>query len=102
MVKSELIKDIADKIPALTDKDVELAVNALLKSITESLANGDRVELRGFGSFSTRYRDARTAHNPKTGEKVIAAPKYVPYFKAGKEMRDRINASRETTSIQAG
>ncbi len=101
MVKSELIKNIADKIPALTDKDVELAVNQLLKTITESLVDGERIELRGFGSFSTRYRDARKAHNPKTGEKVIAAPKYVPYFKAGKEMRDRINESRKTTSIQA-
>jgi integration host factor subunit beta len=94
MVKSELIKNIADKIPALTDKDVELAVTQIVNSVTEALCRGEHVEIRGFGSFALHYHPARKAHNPKTGEKVITAPKYSPHFKAGKELRERINAAR--------
>ena len=98
IVKSKLIKNVTEKVPALSEKDVELSVNILLDSIADALAKGDRIEIRGFGSFSLHYRAPRKAHNPKTGEKIITEPKYSPHFKPGKELRERVNASM----LQAG
>ena len=91
MVKSELIKHIAGKIPSLNDKDVELAINQILDCITASLCDGKRLEIRGFGSFSLHHRPPRKARNPRTGEPVITESKYLPHFKPGKELRERIN-----------
>ena len=98
MTKSELIEQLATKLPHLLPGDVELAVNSLIHNMTQSLATGGRIEIRGFGSFSLHYREPRQGRNPKTGETVELAGKYVPHFKPGKEMRDRVNESlREGT-----
>lgn len=91
MIKSELIQKIADKNPHLYLRDVEKIVNAILGEITEALARGDRVELRGFGAFSVKNRQPRLGRNPRTGEKVAVGEKWVPFFKTGKELRDRLN-----------
>ncbi len=100
MTKSELIERIASKQSHLPMKDVELAVKAVLDYMTTAMAEGKRIEIRGFGSFSLHYRAARLARNPKTGGSVRLSDKYVPHFKAGKEMRDRVNASREQVNIK--
>lgn len=92
MTKSELIDSLAMKHTHLLQKDVELSVKIILESMAQSLSNGERIEIRGFGSFSLHYRASRTGRNPKTGEAVALAPKYAPHFKPGKEMRDRVNA----------
>ena len=92
MIKSELIQLIADKNPHLYQRDVENIVNAILGEITDALANGDRVELRGFGAFSVKNRQPRQGRNPKTGEKLSVDEKWVPFFKTGKELRERLNA----------
>lgn len=94
MVKSELIAQITNKYKQLSEKDVELGINQIIESMCNTLSNGERIEIRGFGSFDLHYRPSRTAHNPKTGEKVVTLPKYSPHFKPGKELRERINASR--------
>jgi integration host factor subunit beta len=91
MTKSELIEIIAAKQSQLSIKDVELAVKSLIEQMSETLAAGDRIEIRGFGSFSLHYRAPRIGRNPKTGESVGLAGKYVPHFKPGKELRDRVN-----------
>ena len=91
MIKSELVQAIAAENPHLYQRDVEHIVNAILDAITEALANGDRVELRGFGAFSVKNRPARTGRNPRTGDRVQVSEKYVPFFKTGKEMRERLN-----------
>ncbi|MEM8652098.1 MAG: integration host factor subunit beta [Pseudomonadota bacterium] len=91
MIKSELVQMIADKNPHLYHRDVENIVNAILDEITQALADGNRVELRGFGAFSVKNRPARTARNPKTGEQVSVEEKWVPFFKTGKELRERLN-----------
>ena len=91
MIRSELIQKIADENPDLTHRHVERLVNTVFDEITEALARGDRVELRGFGAFSVKARDARQGRNPRTGESVEVPQKRVPYFKAGKEMRARLN-----------
>ena len=91
MIKSELIQLIADKNPHLYQRDVENIVNAILGQITEALAHGDRVELRGFGAFSVKNRKPRQGRNPRTGEKVSVEEKWVPFFKTGKELRERLN-----------
>jgi integration host factor subunit beta len=91
MIKSELVTKLAEANPHLYQRDVEILVNAILDEITGALGRGDRVELRGFGTFSTKERDARQGRNPRTGEKVSVSGKNVPYFKSGKEMRDRLN-----------
>ena len=83
---------IADKNPHLYQRDVENIVNAILGEITDALANGDRVELRGFGAFSVKNRQPRLGRNPKTGEKVAVEEKWVPFFKTGKELRERLNS----------
>ena len=93
MTKSELIERLIEQHPQLSVKDVELAVKTMLDHMTESLANGERIEIRGFGSFSLHYRAPRIGRNPKTGESVSLDAKYVPHFKPGKEMRDQVNNS---------
>ena len=95
MTKSELIETIARKQKHLPAKDVELAVKHILEIMGEALANGERIEIRGFGSFSLHYRAPRIGRNPKTGESVGLAGKYVPHFKPGKELRDRVNQGLE-------
>ena len=95
MTKSELIEIIAAKQSQLSVKDVELAVKTLIEQMSETLAAGDRIEIRGFGSFSLHYRAPRIGRNPKTGESVGLAGKYVPHFKPGKELRDRVNKGLE-------
>lgn len=94
MVKSELITRMASSFEHLSTSDIELGVNKILEQISEALAGGNRVEIRGFGSFELRHRLPRNAHNPRTGEKLVTMSKYVPYFKPGKEFRERINESR--------
>lgn len=91
MIRSELVQKIAADNPDLSTKDVERVVNTFFSSIVEQLAKGGRVELRGFGAFSTREREARTGRNPRTGDAVSVPAKRVPYFKPGKEMRERLN-----------
>lgn len=93
MTKSELIEELAVKQNHLAVKDVELAVKTLLDLMTQSLANGERIEIRGFGSFSLHHRKPRIGRNPKTGETVPLPEKYVPHFKPGKELRERVNNS---------
>ena len=92
MIKSELVLKLAEQNPHLYQRDVENIVNAILDTITDALARGDRVELRGFGAFSVKKRDARTGRNPRTGETVSVTEKMTPVFKTGKEMRLRLNA----------
>ncbi|SVB97302.1 uncharacterized protein METZ01_LOCUS250156, partial [marine metagenome] len=94
MTKSELIEMIARKQKQLPTKDVELAVKHLLDLMSDSLSKGRRIEIRGFGSFSLHFRPPRIGRNPKTGEAVALSGKYVPHFKPGKELRERVNASR--------
>ncbi|GGF85501.1 integration host factor subunit beta [Azorhizobium oxalatiphilum] len=91
MIKSELVQKIAEANPHLYQRDVENIVNAILDQIVDALAKGDRVELRGFGAFSVKHREARTGRNPRTGKQVDVTSKSVPYFKTGKEMRERLN-----------
>ncbi|WP_026608184.1 integration host factor subunit beta [Methylocapsa acidiphila] len=91
MIKSELVQRIADRNPHLYLRDVEKIVNAILDEITSALSRGDRVELRGFGAFSVKHRDARVGRNPRTGAHVAVDEKAVPFFKTGKEMRERLN-----------
>lgn len=91
MIRSELVQALAVANPGLTEADAEAVVSALFGSIADQLAKDGRVELRGFGAFSTRSRDAREGRNPRTGKTVDVAAKRVPYFKAGKEMRVRLN-----------
>lgn len=91
MMKSELIELMARKQNHLAYKDVELAVKSLLEQMSHALANGERIEIRGFGSFSLHFRPPRAGRNPKTGDAVSLPGKYVPHFKPGKELRERVN-----------
>lgn len=91
MTKSELIELLIDQQSHLPVKDVELAVKAMLEHMSEALADGERIEIRGFGSFSLHYRAPRIGRNPKTGESVSLSAKYVPHFKPGKELRELVN-----------
>ena len=105
MTKSELIERIVlaqtqSAGSALTSKDVELAVKTMIEQMSQTLASGERIEIRGFGSFSLHYRAPRIGRNPKTGESVGLAGKYVPHFKPGKELRDRVNASLQNAALQ--
>ncbi|MCF7987396.1 MAG: integration host factor subunit beta [Methylovulum sp.] len=99
MTKSELIEALAKQQPHLALKDVELAVKCIIEKMNEALATGERIEIRGFGSFSLHLRPPRVGRNPKTGESVELSKKYVPHFKPGKELRDRVDASRENCDI---
>ncbi|MCK9535090.1 MAG: integration host factor subunit beta [Pseudomonas sp.] len=91
MNKSELIERIVDRQEQLSVRDVELAVKTMLEHMTQVLSSGERIEVRGFGSFSVNYRAPRVGRNPKTGDTVELPGKYVPHFKPGKELRDRVN-----------
>jgi integration host factor subunit beta len=91
VIKSELVQKIAEQNPHLYQRDVEHIVNSILDEIVDALSRGDRVELRGFGAFSVKNRPARQGRNPRTGSKVEVTEKYVPFFKPGKEMRERLN-----------
>ena len=93
MTKSELIAQLAERFPQLVAKDADYAVKMILDAMTDALARGDRIEIRGFGSFALKYRPPRTGRNPKSGEKVLVPEKYVPHFKAGKELRERVDLS---------
>ncbi len=99
MTKSELIERIAEQQEQLSVKDIELAVKSILEHMSQILASGERIEVRGFGSFSLHYREPRTGRNPKTGELVELSGKYVPHFKPGKEMRDRVNDSIQKAPV---
>ena len=92
MTKSELIFRLAGRYPQLIAKDVEVAVNSILEAMTTSMVKGDRLEIRGFGSFKINYRPSRTGRNPKSGEKVPVPEKFVPHFKAGRELRERVDS----------
>lgn len=91
MIKSELVARIAAQNPHLYQRDIENIVNTILGTVVDAMKGGDRVELRGFGAFSVKSRPARTGRNPRTGEKVPVSEKFVPFFKTGKEMRERLN-----------
>ena len=91
MIRYELIQKLADENPHLFQSDVERIVNTIFDEITETMARGDRVELRGFGAFSVKKRDSRVGRNPRTGASVAVAEKHVPFFKTGKLLRDRLN-----------
>ncbi len=91
MTKSELIAKLATRYPQLVVKDAELAVKAILDAMAQGLATGQRIEIRGFGSFDLNYRPPRVGRNPKSGDKVQVPEKYVPHFKAGKELRERVD-----------
>ncbi|MCK6408600.1 integration host factor subunit beta [Thauera sp.] len=91
MTKSELIAQLAERFPQLVAKDADYAVKMIIDAMTDALARGDRIEIRGFGSFALNYRPPRTGRNPKSGEKVLVPEKYVPHFKAGKELRERVD-----------
>jgi len=91
MTKSELIVKMTDRLPYLTHKDAEIIVNTIFDSMVDTLQKGDRIEIRGFGSFKVKHRDARQGRNPKTGETVNIPAKRMPFFKIGKELNERIN-----------
>ncbi len=93
MTRSELIILLAERFPKLVQKDAEIAVSEILKAIHAALADGNRVEIRGFGTFGLNYRPPRQARNPKTGAAVAVQGKWVPAFKAGKELRERVNVA---------
>ena len=93
MTKSELIELMAERQPQLSHKDIELAVKTMIEHMSQVLATGSRIEIRGFGNFSLHYREPRMGRNPKTGETVQLPGKYVPHFKPGKELRERVNQS---------
>lgn len=101
VTKSELIDALANKQGHLVLKDVELAVKCILEHMSQALSRGDRIEIRGFGSFSLHYRPPRIGRNPKTGDSVLLAAKHVPHFKPGKELRNRADDSRKKYEIES-
>lgn len=98
MIRSELIQKLADENPHLYQRDVEKIVNTIFEEIIEAMAGGDRVELRGFGAFSVKHRDARTGRNPRTGAAVQVEAKRLPFFKTGKGLRERLNGEGDDSS----
>ncbi len=100
MVKSDLIEEVSKKLLDLHKNDVELAVNCMFKHMSEALAKGERIEIRGFGSLNIRLRPPRIGRNPKSGESVHLIAKTVTHFKPGKELRDRVNAARTQCKIE--
>jgi len=100
MTRSDLVAAIAFRFPSLVAKDAEISVKEILEAIGQCLARGDRAEIRGFGSFSLNHRPARTGRNPKTGKTVLVPAKYVPHFKVGKEMRERVEAAATDTPVR--
>ena len=99
MVKSELVSALNEKLPELQIRDVELALNCVLEQMADALVHGERIEIRGFGSFDCRHRPSRIARNPKTSESVNLPAKVAVHFKPGKEMRDRVNTARDQCGI---
>ena len=100
MIKSELIASLAAKMTHLPEKHVTDGINHILELMSDALIKGKRIEIRGFGSFSLHHRPPRNAHNPKTGEKVVTEAKYSPHFKPGKELRERVDVSKEHCPIK--
>ena len=96
MTKSDLIARLAERFPQLIAKDADFAVKMILDAMSEALVKGDRIEIRGFGSFSLNYRPPRVGRNPKSGDKVAVPEKWVPHFKAGKELRERVDRAFES------
>ncbi len=96
MTKSELIARLAERFPQLVVKDADFAVKVVLDAMTAALARGDRIEIRGFGSFALNYRPPRVGRNPKSGDKVQVPAKHVPHFKAGKELRERVDSLQDS------
>ncbi|HQR78106.1 MAG TPA: integration host factor subunit beta [Burkholderiaceae bacterium] len=96
MTKSELIARLAERNPRLVARDADEAVNTMLDAMTDALAGGQRIEIRGFGSFALNYRPPRLGRNPKSGDRVQVPAKYVPHFKAGKELRERVDGEEGT------
>ena len=99
MLKSELVRALNEKLPELQVKDVELALNCILRQLADAIVQGERIEIRGFGSFNLHHRPPRIARNPKTGEAVNLPDKVALHFKPGKEMRNRVNAVRDKCGI---
>lgn len=95
LIKSQLIAEISKKLSHLPEKDIALSIAGIIEQMSDVLSDGGRIEIRGFGSFCLHYRPPRKAHNPKTGEKLITEPKYAVHFKPGKELREKVNASRD-------
>jgi integration host factor subunit beta len=102
MTKSELIARLAERNPRLVARDADEAVNTMLDAMTEALAGGQRIEIRGFGSFALNYRPPRVGRNPKSGDRVQVPAKYVPHFKAGKELRERVDGTESNGSAGNG
>lgn len=102
MTKSELIEALADRVRHLPTADVELSVRTLLEQMSQALAEGERIEIRGFGSFSLHHRPARMGRNPRTGEPVALPAKHVPHFKPGKELRERVNNAAAAPGSESG
>lgn len=100
MTKSELIEALSSRQLHLAANDVELAVKSMLEQMTRALSNGERIEIRGFGSFSLHFRPPRMGRNPKTGDAVALPGKHVPHFKPGKELRMRVNSARQAASTE--
>ena len=100
MTKRELIEKLAQRVEGLSLRDAELVVDTIFQAMTEALARGERIEIRGFGSFEVRQRRARQGRNPKTGEQVFVPEKRVPFFKVGKELRLRVNKPKEESESQ--
>ena len=100
MIKSHLIRNLCNTFSAIPEKNITEGVNDVLEFLSHSLANGRRIEIRGFGSLSLHYRKPRHAHNPKTGEKVMTNAKYTPHFKPGKALRERVDESKARTPIK--
>ena len=100
MIKSELVQKLADENPNLFHHDIERIVSIVFEEITDALARGDRVELRGFGAFSVKHRPARVGRNPRSGEAVQIEEKWSPFFKSGKELRDRLNQDGRFTDAK--
>ncbi|WP_300454023.1 integration host factor subunit beta [Accumulibacter sp.] len=96
MTKSDLIAQLAERFPQLVAKDADLSVKMILEAMADALSRGDRIEIRGFGSFGLNYRPPRVGRNPKSGERVDVPEKWVPHFKAGKELRERVDGSVES------
>ncbi len=101
MTKSELITRLASRFPQLVAKDADYAVKMILDEMTAALVRGDRIEIRGFGSFSLNHRPPRVGRNPKSGEKVMVPEKRVPHFKAGKELRERVDQALAAEALTA-
>ncbi len=99
LIKSQLITEVSKKLSHLPEKDIALAVNYIVAKMGDVLSQGGRIEIRSFGSFCLHYRPPRNAHNPKTGERLMTQPKYAVHYKPGKELREQVNASRETIPV---